>query len=106
LSASSGVINLSGTGYFFNQQALKYPERLLLGMELKYKPLVQTIRRAKRSGANNVAICRYHGFNIEELFEKNELDNVFIHFPDPWTSPKKTKESVLNSTKELFFCKS
>lgn len=85
----------TGTGYFFNQQALKYPERLLLGMELKYKPLVQTIRRAKRSGAQNVAICRYHGFNIEDLFEKNELNNVFIHFPDPWVSPKKPKNRMV-----------
>lgn len=85
----------TGTGYFFNQQALKYPQRLLLGMELKYKPLVQTIRRAKKSGATNVAICRFHGFNIEELFTENELDNVFIHFPDPWTTPKKPKNRMV-----------
>ena len=73
----------TGTGFFFDQQAVKNPNRLLLGMELKYKPLIQTISRARRSGCVNVAICRFNGFNIEELFVENELDNVFIHFPDP-----------------------
>lgn len=85
----------TGTGFFFDQQAVKNPNRLLLGMELKYKPLIQTIRRARRSGCVNVAICRFHGFNIEKLFVENELDNVFIHFPDPWVTPKKPKNRII-----------
>lgn len=88
----------TGTGYFFNQQALKKPERLLLGMELKYKPLIQTIRRAKKAGAQNVAVCRYHGFNIDDLFAENELDNVYIHFPDPWVTPKKPKNRIVQKS--------
>ncbi|MCB0368606.1 MAG: tRNA (guanine-N7)-methyltransferase [Bdellovibrionales bacterium] len=85
----------TGTGYFFNEQAKNYPDRMLLGIELKYKPLIQTIRRAKKAGAKNVAVCRYHGFNIEDLFVNNELNNIFIHFPDPWVSPKKPKNRMV-----------
>jgi tRNA (guanine-N7-)-methyltransferase len=81
----------TGNGTFFAHQAQKNPDRLLVGIELKYKPLVQSIRRAVLAGCKNAAIARFHAFNLEDLFLDNELDNVFIHFPDPWTSPKKPK---------------
>ncbi|MGZ3772891.1 MAG: tRNA (guanine(46)-N(7))-methyltransferase TrmB [Pseudobdellovibrionaceae bacterium] len=88
----------TGNGTYFAHHALKHPQRLLVGLELKYKPLIQTIRRAVKGGSKNAAIARYHAFNIDELFEENEIDNVYIHFPDPWTSPKKPKNR--------FVCKS
>ena len=81
----------TGNGTFFAHQAQKASDRLLVGIELKYKPLVQSIRRAVLAGCKNAAIARFHAFNLEDLFMDNELDNVFIHFPDPWTSPKKPK---------------
>ena len=81
----------TGAGHHFAWYTQKHPERCLMGIELKYKPLIQTIRRAVTAGAKNAAICRFHAFNIDELFEVGELNNVFIHFPDPWTSPKKPK---------------
>ena len=87
----------TGNGLFFAHHASQSPERALIGMELKYKPLVQSIRRAQRAGCKNVAIARFHAFNIDQLFEVGEINNVFIHFPDPWTSPKKPKNRLTNA---------
>ncbi|MGZ3768792.1 MAG: tRNA (guanine(46)-N(7))-methyltransferase TrmB [Bdellovibrio sp.] len=81
----------TGNGTYFSHHAQVHPQRLLVGLELKYKPLVQTIRRALKSGCKNAAIARFHAFNIDELFCEGEIDNVYVHFPDPWTSPKKPK---------------
>lgn len=81
----------TGNGTYFAHHAQTHPDRLLVGLELKYKPLIQSIRRAVKAGCKNAAIARYHAFNLEELFTEGEIDNVFIHFPDPWTSPKKPK---------------
>lgn len=81
----------TGNGTYFAHHAQTNPERLLVGLELKYKPLIQTIRRAINAGSKNAAIARFHAFNIDELFTEGEVDNVYIHFPDPWTSPKKPK---------------
>ena len=94
----------TGNGTFFAHLAAKNPQRMLVGLELKYKPLVQTIRRAVNAGSKNAAIARYHAFNIDELFEANEIDNVYIHFPDPWTSPKKPKNRFVSeeNLKTLF----
>ena len=86
----------TGAGTHFAYYAHKHPERLLVGLELKYKPLIQSIRRVLKGGSKNAAIARYHAFNIDQLFNESEINNVFIHFPDPWTSPKKPKNRVVN----------
>ncbi|MBL7671484.1 MAG: tRNA (guanine-N7)-methyltransferase [Bdellovibrionaceae bacterium] len=85
----------TGNGTFFAAQAKRFPERDLIGIELKYKPLIQTIRRALRDGAENAIVIRYHAFNIEDLFEPNELNDIYIHFPDPWVAPRKPKNRVV-----------
>lgn len=86
----------TGAGDHFADWAQKHPERLVVGLELKYKPLIQSIRRTRVAGCKNAAICRYHAFNLDLLFDKGEVNNVFIHFPDPWTSPYKPKNRVVN----------
>jgi tRNA (guanine-N7-)-methyltransferase len=86
----------TGAGMHFAKQAQAHPERNLVGLELKYKPLIQSIRRAQSTGAKNSAICRYHAFDLDLLFAKNEVNDVYIHFPDPWVSPRKPKNRVVN----------
>ena len=85
----------TGNGYHFAHFAKQNPERLLLGIELKYKPLIQSIRRALREGSLNAKILRYNARYIEDLFVEGELDNVIIHFPDPWEGKKSRKKNRL-----------
>jgi len=86
----------TGTGIHFAHHAKTYPDRCIVGLELKYKPLIQSIRRADKAGCKNAAICRFHAFNLDQLFDVGEINNLYIHFPDPWTSPKKPKNRVVN----------
>lgn len=86
----------TGAGMYFAYQANKNLDRYLVGLELKYKPLIQSIRRAQAAGERNAAICRYHAFDVDLLFGKEEINNMYIHFPDPWVSPRKPKNRVVN----------
>lgn len=86
----------TGNGLYFAHYAHSHPQRLLVGIELKYKPLIQSIRRARQMGCNNVAIARYHAFHIDDIFATEELNDVFIYFPDPWVSPRKPKNRTVN----------
>lgn len=88
----------TGNGHHFAHHAVKNPDRCLVGFELKYKPLIQTIRRALQGGAQNARITRYHAHNIDLIFEENEINNVYIHFPDPWERPKKFKNRIVCET--------
>lgn len=85
----------TGNGTHFRHHALGNPARCLVGMEIKYKPLIQTIRRTLKDGAKNAAVARFHAFDLHQLFDTHEIDNVYIHFPDPWTSPRKPQNRVV-----------
>lgn len=94
----------TGNGTHFQYRCVTHPNRDLVGVELKYKPLIQTIRGALRQGAKNGRVIRTHAFNIDEIFEDGELNDIFIHFPDPWTTPRKPKNRILNPRMlDLFF---
>lgn len=86
----------TGNGKHFQHHAKTNQDRCLVGLELKYKPLIQTIRGALRVGSQNARICRYHAMNIDLLFAEQELNDIYIHFPDPWTSPRKPKNRFVN----------
>ncbi len=86
----------TGNGTFFKHRCETYPERRLVGLELKYKPLIQTIRSVRRVNLENGRVCRLHAFNLDTVFEVGEVNDVFIHFPDPWTTPRKPKNRLVN----------
>lgn len=86
----------TGAGMHFAHRAKNNLDRCLVGLELKYKPLIQSIRRAQACGGIYNAICRYHAFNLDLLFDVGEINHVFIHFPDPWVTPRKPQNRVVN----------
>lgn len=85
----------TGNGLHFAHRAAGFPQRCLLGLELKYKPLIQSIRRARRAGCVNARIARYNAYLIDELFTPGELDDVFIFFPDPWERRAQHKHRLI-----------
>ncbi|MBN8538825.1 MAG: tRNA (guanosine(46)-N7)-methyltransferase TrmB [Deltaproteobacteria bacterium] len=85
----------TGNGYFFANRAATFPDRLLVGMELKYKPLIQSIRRARRQKCVNARIARYDANCLEDLFGDGELNHVFIHHPDPWPRQRDWKHRLI-----------
>lgn len=86
----------TGNGIHLAWRAFHHPDRLIIGIELKFKPLIQTVRRALRLGCVNAIGVRYHAFNLDELFEENEIDDLYIFFPDPWVTPRKPKNRIIN----------
>jgi tRNA (guanine-N7-)-methyltransferase len=87
----------TGNGYHFAHRALVEPGRLLLGLELKYKPLIQSIRRTIRNRSANTRAARYNAALVHELFAPNELNDVFIHFPDPWSKLRQHKHRLVQA---------
>ncbi len=93
-----------GNGFFFENVVRDNPGRNFLAMELKYKPLVQTIRRVKRVNAPNAKGIRYHARFLDRIFAPQELHNVYIYFPDPWPKTRHEKNRLLRADffKNLF----
>lgn len=85
----------TGNGTHFAHHCAKFPDRKVLGFELKYKPLIQSIRRAVIGGSENGRMVRYHANMLHEIFAPNEVNRVFIHFPDPWPKKRNWKNRLI-----------
>ncbi|OQW51950.1 MAG: tRNA (guanine-N7)-methyltransferase [Proteobacteria bacterium SG_bin7] len=86
----------TGNGFHFGHYASKNKDRCLVGIELKFKPLIQSIRRPLRVGLKNARIVRFDAKEIEKLFADQELNNVMIHFPDPWELGPQWKHRLIS----------
>ncbi len=84
-----------GNGKHFAKLCLSQPEECFLSMERKYKPLIQTIRRLRKNNSLNGKVIRCDASKISLFFKKQELNNVYIHFPDPWLKKRKQKKHQL-----------
>lgn len=86
----------TGNGYHFADRSSKNLERGLLGFEIKYKPLIQAIRRAISAGAtDNAFMCRFNASELIDIFKPEELNNVYIHHPDPWPRKRHWKHRLI-----------
>ncbi len=87
----------TGNGFHFAHYAKTHPDRSFLGIEIKYKPLIQSIRRAVTAGSTNARILRYNASLLTEIFAPQELNDVMIHFPDPWPRKKQWKHRLIQT---------
>ena len=85
-----------GNGLHFHQLCSNQPQDSFLAIEMKYKPLVQTIRRVRAANLTNGKIIRYNAGLIKDLFSKEEINNAFIHFPDPWPKRRQNKHQMID----------
>ena len=85
----------TGNGYFFAHHALTHPERAFVGLEIKFKPLNQAIKRARRAGATNMRIARFNAADIAKIFAPGELNDVYLFFPDPWPKTRHWKHRLV-----------
>lgn len=95
----------TGNGYHFEKLASDQEgKRLTLGMELKYKPLIQTIRRTVRLKLKDARMFRYDASYLSDVFASGELNNIYIHFPDPWPKIRHHKNRLIQDEflKETF----
>ncbi len=86
-----------GSGWHFSNYCRHHPNRNLIGIDLQYKPLLQSLRRIKTKNINNAIVVRYHGSLLQDLFEKCELSDVFMYFLDPWPKKKHFKNRLIQN---------
>jgi tRNA (guanine-N7-)-methyltransferase len=94
----------TGNGNHFAHLGAKHSDRLLVGLELKFKPLIQSIRRALKLGCKNVCITRFDANLLPKIFAPKEIDNIYIHHPDPWPRRRDWKHRLIQDQflNELF----
>lgn len=87
----------TGNGAHFASYAQKHPDIFLLGFEIKFKTLVQSIERARDLGASHCRMIKGDARCLTDYFSENEVEKIMIHFPDPWPKRRQQKNRLLQA---------
>jgi tRNA (guanine-N7-)-methyltransferase len=76
--------------------AQKYPQINYLGVDLKMDRMWRPAKEALKNGIHNMAFLCIHLIEIQQHFEENEVDEIWITFPDPFPKNKQAKHRMIN----------
>jgi tRNA (guanine-N7-)-methyltransferase len=79
-----------GKGEYTVGMASRFPDKNFIGIDLKGNRIWRGAKTAHESGMKNVAFVRTRVDNIESIFGNDEVDEIWITFPDP--QPQKPRE--------------
>ena len=87
-----------GKGKFTAETAQANPDVLLIAVERCREAMVVAMEKARNMGLKNVYYIDMDVANIEEIFDRGEMDRLFINFPDPWPRKKNAKRRLTYRT--------
>lgn len=86
-----------GKGEYSVGLAKAYPEKNFLGIDIKGARFWRGAKTALEEGLENVGFLRSQIELVDHLFGENEVDEIWITFPDPQIKYKRTKHRMTNS---------
>lgn len=89
-----------GKGQFIIEMARKNPEVNYIGIEKYSSVLVRAVEKLEDFEQDNLRLIRMDAENIEEVFDKDEVDRIYLNFSDPWPKDRHAKRR-LTSTRFL-----
>ena len=85
-----------GKGKFTAETAQANPDVLMIAVERCREAMVVAMEKAKEMGLTKVFYIDMDVAKIEEIFAGEEIDRLFINFPDPWPRKKNAKRRLTN----------
>ena len=83
-----------GKGKFTAETAQANPTVLLIAVERCREAMVVAMEKAQAMGLTNVFFIDMDVAEIESVFGPEEIDRLFINFPDPWPRKKNAKRRL------------
>lgn len=86
-----------GKGEYSVGLAERYPDKNFIGIDIKGARFWRGAKTAVENNLNNVGFLRTQIELLEHCFAENEVDEIWITFPDPQIKYKRTKHRMTNS---------
>ena len=105
-----------GKGRFLMDLAERFPEKNYLGIEMYSSVLFRAVQKAEQrtTGAEktipvteherpglpeecNFRLLRFDATRLESLFEKGEIDRIYLNFSDPWPKDRHADRRLTSS---------
>jgi tRNA (guanine-N7-)-methyltransferase len=87
----------SGSGTHALSLAQTFPQSLIVGIELRYKRIVRTAEKARVKNITNICLLHIDANYIDQVFDPNSVDQVYMNFPDPWDGKARWDDRFLLS---------
>ena len=91
-----------GKGKFITELALRNPDINYIGIEKYSSVLIRAIEKRRELDISNLIFIRMDAENIEDVFEKGEVDRIYLNFSDPWPKDRHAKRRL---TSRQFFAR-
>jgi tRNA (guanine-N7-)-methyltransferase len=85
-----------GKGEYSVNLAVMFPEKNFLGIDIKGARFWRGAKTALAEKINNVGFLRTKIELVDFIFDENEIDEIWITFPDPQIKYKRTKHRMTN----------
>lgn len=89
-----------GKGKFITQLALENPEINYIGIEKYSSVLIRAIEKSEELELKNLLFIRMEAEYIGDVFNKEEVDRIYLNFSDPWPKDRHAKRRL---TSKQFF---
>ncbi|MEM5563718.1 tRNA (guanosine(46)-N7)-methyltransferase TrmB [Psychroserpens sp. AS72] len=86
-----------GRGEYSVELAKKFPKKNFIGIDIKGARFWRGAKTAIEENIPNVAFIRTQIELVDVVFAENEVDEIWITFPDPQIKYKRTKHRMTNS---------
>ena len=73
-----------GNGFFFRELCRRCPEAALVAIEVRFKRVWMTARKARGEELERFRVVHHHAAHLAELFAPGEVSAVHANHPDPW----------------------
>ena len=83
-----------GKGRFIIDMARLNPDINFIGIEKFSSVLVRAIEKQNEEKLPNLFFIRMEAENIENVFEKGEVDYIYLNFSDPWPKDRHAKRRL------------
>lgn len=84
-----------GNGEYLVHLAGKRPGDTFWGAEMSRACVLRALKRVQQSGLDNVfLLCGDARFFLDECFEQEALDGIYMNFPCPWPKRRHSKRRV------------
>ena len=88
-----------GKGRFLMDMARLHPERNFIGIEMYDSVLLRALQKREEleeqgESFSNLVFIRVDARLLPEIFEKDEVDGIYLNFSDPWPKARHAKRRL------------
>lgn len=87
----------TGRGQFITTLAESNPNIYYIGIEIKEEVLLKAVEKAEAKKLKNILFLWYDITKILDVFDKEEIDRIYINFCDPWPKNRWAKRRLTHN---------